>query len=62
MNDITFNREEYAKTIIWNQMKCKWHPDRQAVIQINPPIGSFMCTECWREMEIMKIRNKGVGF
>lgn len=55
------NEEEYAKSLDWNKIKCKLHPNQPAIVQINPPIGGFFCKECYREMHIQRIRNMGVG-
>lgn len=57
-----FDRKEYEKSLDWNKIKCKLHPSKNAIMQINPPIGAFQCRECVREAELMRIQNMGVGF
>lgn len=47
--------KEYRESVDWSKIKCKNHSDRQAVIQFNPPIGSFFCKECWKELERLRI-------
>ena len=57
-----FNRKKYEKSLDWSKLKCKMHPEKKAVMQMNPPIGGFFCQECRRDMHIQRIRNMGVGF
>jgi hypothetical protein len=51
-----------AEDVDWKQHRCKDHPDRQAVVWINPPIGNFFCKECYKDLCRMSLQNKWRAF
>jgi len=42
----------------WSDTRCKNHPKRKAVAWINPPIGSFFCKKCYRDLQGAAMRSK----
>jgi hypothetical protein len=44
-----YDREEYEKSIVWDEIYCHMHPNIKATHQMNPPIGKFFCNYCLKE-------------